>query len=212
MTSSPRLSAVPPAAPPVGSPAVPPTGSAAAAAGPPRLRRPPEPSRTASTVTRIRTRPPLESEVPTGAVQGALALDLSAARGAPPVPELSVVPASSSVQDARAAEVRRWAARFAQAVVEVTGGDRPVTQMLRWTSARVYQDLDRRVRVLGQTGSAGQRRRVVRPQVRSVHVCLPTARSAEVSVHVRYGQRSRALAARLELRSGRWTCTALQLG
>ena len=49
-------------------------------------------------------------------------------------------------------------------------------------------------------------------RLRSVHVFQPAATSAEVSVHVRYGQRSRALAARLERRDGHWTCTALLLG
>jgi rhodanese-related sulfurtransferase len=43
-------------------------------------------------------------------------------------------------------------------------------------------------------------------------VSHPTPEVAEVSVHVRYGQRSRAIAARLELAGGRWQCTALQLG
>ena len=78
--------------------------------------------------------------------------------------------------------------------------------------ARVYADLDRRVRIMAQNRPAGQRMRTIRPQVRSVHVCQPAPTSAEVSVHVRYGQRSRALAARLEQRNGHWTCTALLVG
>jgi hypothetical protein len=48
--------------------------------------------------------------------------------------------------------------------------------------------------------------------VRSVHVFLPSPASAEVSVHVRHGQRSRAIAARIEQFDGRWTCTALEFG
>jgi rhodanese-related sulfurtransferase len=48
--------------------------------------------------------------------------------------------------------------------------------------------------------------------VRSVHVFLPSPASAEVSVHVRHGQRSRAIAARIERFDGRWTCTALEFG
>jgi len=181
---------------------------------PARLRRPPAPLTTAATLTRLATP---EAEVSSGSfngVQGALALDLAPAPSGPHLPELSLLlPLQEAGPAAEtAAEVRVWAARFAQAVVEVTGGDRPVSQMLRWTAPRVYQDLDRRVRILAQTRTVGQRRRVLRPQVHSVHVFLPGPRSAEVSVHVRYGARSRALAARLELRKGRWTCTALQLG
>ncbi|HJR24912.1 MAG TPA: Rv3235 family protein [Acidimicrobiales bacterium] len=108
--------------------------------------------------------------------------------------------------------VHAWAARFAQAVVEVLGGDRPLTQLVRWTSGRVYADLGRRVTVLGRTAPAGQRRRTIRPQVRTIRVFQPTDDAAEVSVHVRYGERSRAIAARLERGRGRWQCTDLRLG
>jgi hypothetical protein len=143
------------------------------------------------------------------AVQGTLALDLHGAGGMPATPELRLV----AEPEAGTAEIRAWAARFAQAVVEVLGGDRPLTQLLRWTSARVYSDLARRVRILARTAPpATQRLRTVRPQVRSVHVCRPAQGCAEVSVHVRHGKRSRALAARLELTDGRWQCTALQFG
>lgn len=180
-----------------------------------RLRRPPAPDTPLATITQL---------VPAGSgadgptpvaqasVQGTLALDLTpplpaAAPGKEPRPDLAAVPAQAPAE-----EVREWAARFAQAVVEVTGGDRPLTQLIRWTSARVYADLARRVSIMAQTRTAPQRRRTVRPQVRSVHVFQPGPTSAEVSVHVRYGHRSRALAARLEVRCGRWTCTALVLG
>lgn len=180
----------------------------------PRLRRPPAPRNDSGSCTRLATARvnPGTGEAPllTG-VQGALALDLAPAPSGPHLPELALVPGPDE-SDEPTEELRVWAARFAQAVVEVVGGDRPVTQLLRWTAPRVYEDLSRRVRVLGQTRTAGQRRRALRPQVRSVHVCRPGPASAEVSVHVRYGERSRALAARLERRQGRWTCTALQLG
>jgi hypothetical protein len=117
-----------------------------------------------------------------------------------------------ALEDDSTAEVRVWAHRFAQAVVEVTGGDRPLTQLLRWVSGSVYADLSRRVAVMARTRNAPVRRRTIRAQVRSVHVCQPSPRCAEVSVHVRYGQRSRALAARLERRRGVWKCTVLELG
>jgi hypothetical protein len=147
--------------------------------------------------------------VPVAPVQGNLALDLDRRRAAPAAPELRVIEGGGSREHR---EVQAWAARFAQATVEVVGGDRPVAQLLRWTTARVYQDLDRRVRILGRTAPAPQRLRTIRPQVRSVHVFQPGPGSAEVSVHVRHGHRSRALAARLERRNGRWTCVDLQLG
>jgi len=144
-------------------------------------------------------------------VDGSLALKVpvdGTLAGPPHTPELRLVDGGTGARE----EVQMWAARFAQAVVEVLGGDRPLTQLVRWTSHRVYLDLDRRLRLLSRTSDAGRRMRTIRPQVRSVHVFHPTEESAEVSVHVRHGQRSRAIAARLEHTGDRWQCTALQLG
>jgi hypothetical protein len=170
------------------------------------LRRPPAPRASAAGLTRLATGP-AQGDVPFGAVQGTLALDLRSAPAAQPA--LYAVPEPEEPGDA---ELRVWSARFAQAVVEVAGGDRPLPQLLRWTSARVYAELGRRTRIMAQHRPVGPRTRVIRPQVRSVHLCRPTPASAEISVHVRYGQRSRALAARLEHRHGHWTCTALVIG
>ena len=173
------------------------------------VRRPPAPAGPLATVTYLSPPGDEREVVPVASVQGTLALDLDRAAPPPPSPDLRVVADGTAHAHH---EVRAWAARFAQATVEVLGGDRPVSQLLRWTSARVYADLDRRVRILGRTAPAPTRLRTVRPQVHSVHVCRPTPRAAEVSVHVRHGHRSRAIAARLEQRNGRWTCVALQLG
>jgi hypothetical protein len=172
-------------------------------------RRPPAPAVPLATVTHLGPPGDERESVPLATVQGTLALDLGRLRRAPEVPDLRLVDEDVSGGDR---DVQVWAARFAQATVEVLGGDRPVFQLLRWTSERVYADLDRRVRILGRTAPAVERRRTIRPQVRSVHVCRPAAGCAEVSVHVRYGHRSRALAARLERHVDRWLCVALQLG
>lgn len=176
-------------------------------------RRPPAGPRQWATVTRLggavdpTSEPPAVSGRPP--VDGSLALQPPAvrdpSRGLPQTPELRVVSGGGE-------DVQVWAARFAQAVVEVLGGDRPLPQLVRWTSQRVYAELDRRLSILARAPRAGHRPRAARPQVRSVHVFHPTPESAEVSVHVRYGQRSRAIAARLELVRGRWQCTVLQLG
>ena len=178
-------------------------------------RRPPAAPNQWATVTPLgarRVMPRGHSAAQRPAVDGSLALAPGAtqqpARGVPEVPELRLVSGGQGSRD----EVQVWAARFAQAVVEVLGGDRPLAQLLRWTSQRVYVEIERRLSILNRTTDAGRRMRTVRPQVRSVHVFHPTPVSAEVSVHVRYGQRSRAIAARLEQRKGRWQCTALQLG
>ena len=175
----------------------------------PTLRRPPAPSETRGTVTRLGVPGAGPDRVPLASVQGTLALDLQCVPPEPEVPELHVVPHQESPAQR---EVRLWAARFAQATVEVIGGDRPVAQLLRWTNPCVYQELDRRVRILARTAAAPQRRMTVRAQVRSVHVFQPAPGTAEVSVHVRHGHRSRAIAARLERHRDRWTCVALQLG
>jgi hypothetical protein len=139
-----------------------------------------------------------------------LALELEQVPPRPAVPALRVVPGERDEDG----EVQVWAARFAQAVVEVVAGERPLSQLLRLTSTGVYAELDRRLRVLGRAvpATAAQRARRIRPQVRSVHVCRPGPAVAEVSVHVGHGHRSRAIAARLEHREGRWVCVALQLG
>ena len=185
-----------------------------------RLRRPPSPD-PAGEVTRLVPRGTDPGAVPAAEVQGTLALDVLRRPEVPVQRHLAAVTASEQLRDTSDdapttappdPEVRAWAARFAQAVVEVAGGDRPLPQLLRWTSPRVYAELGRRVRVMAQSRPVEQRRRTLRPQVRSVHLCRPVPTVAEVSVHVRHGRRSRAIAARLELRSDRWTCTALRIG
>ncbi len=140
-------------------------------------------------------------------IQGTLALDLRGGRpGLPDTPELQ--PAGPArVPHVADTEVRAWAARLAQAVVEVIGGQRPVTQLLRWTAPDVYRDLERRAHLVRLAGNGA---RSARPQVRSVHICRPTATSAEVSVHVRHAARSRAVAMRIERHGERWRCTVLE--
>ena len=175
--------------------------------------RPPAPTCAPPSVTRLVPQGRLREDSPVASVQGTLALDLGRRVPEPVVRDLRVVPGGRSTLPGPAeVEVRAWAGRFAQAVVEVIGGDRPVSQLLRCTSTRVYQDLSRRTEILGRTTPATTRRQTVRPQVRTVHVFQPTSQAAEVCVTVRHGERCRALAARLEQREGRWTCTALQVG
>ncbi len=166
---------------------------------------------------------PLPASAPgpgAGLVQGTLALDFPLPSGLPAVPRtpaLTLVVGGDSETSLPAdllpdTAARDWAGRFVQAVVEVIAGDRPLQQLLRWTDERVYADLSRRVRILGQTTSAASRHRTERSHVRSVHVFQPRPDAAEVAAHVRHGARSRAVAARLEAERGRWTCIALRLG
>ena len=97
--------------------------------------------------------------------------------------------------------------------MEIAGGDRPVSQLLRWTSPEVYEDLGRRAQVVRSAvlrDSTSARVQQVRPLVESAHTCWLDERVAEVSVRVRYGRRSRALAIRFEQRSGRWVAVAME--
>jgi hypothetical protein len=159
-------------------------------------------------VTRLVPRPAGPDRPPT--VQGTLALDLDRL---PPGPETPPPPCRTL--DLADRELRAWTARFAQALVEVVGGHRPVSQLVRWTSREVYRDLERRTRLVQQAATTGPDtlplRSTALAQVQSVHVSRPSPTVAEVSVHVRQGRRSRALALRLDLQQGRWVCTALEL-
>lgn len=139
--------------------------------------------------------------------QGALALHYQDAPQLPAPPVLRLVPTGPSLPDAQA-----WATRLVQAVAEVLAGDRPIGQLIRFTDTVVFTDLNRRVRVLGLTTTATGRSTRERSAVRSVHVSTPATEVAEVCAHVRYGDRSRAMALRLEVHRNRWICTALELG
>ncbi len=109
-------------------------------------------------------------------------------------------------------EPKVWAGRLVQAMVEVTSGVRPVTQLVRWTTTDVYAGLQRRIartELLSQRPATGRR---VGAIVRSIHVDEPADGVAEVCAVVQHGARCRAIALRLEGFDGRWQCTALQVG
>ena len=159
--------------------------------------------------------------VPVASVQGTLALDLEPRREPPWPAELDGAGAPSAdvvrIDEPLRRGVADWARRYAQAAVEIVGGDRPVSQLLRWSSREVYDDLQRRALLVARAGrhEPGQARvQPVRPRVQGVHACFVSVDAVEVSVHVRYGARSRAVAARFERvldRFGRrWCCTALE--
>jgi hypothetical protein len=177
------------------------------------------------------SQPPYDDELPERLelpTQGALALQFelpSRLPLEPAPPRLTLVPTprpdAAPDADAWAApqhtpsadlpEPRQWAARLAQAVVEVAAGDRPAAQLVRWTSLDVYTQLQGAVRRAGRSGALA-RLRTPSAAVRSVHVSAPADGVAEVCAVVEHGPRRRALALRLEGRDGRWQCTALQLG
>ena len=99
-----------------------------------------------------------------------------------------------------------------QAVVEVLGGVRPVSQLVRWTTHEVHAALSRRTALAARMrphGGAPSARAAV---VRAVRVCLPADGVAEASAVVIDADRVRAVAVRLEGLDGRWRATALEVG
>ena len=161
----------------------------------------------------------LRVPVPVTGVQGTLALDLQPRHDPPALagPDGRASGDVLPIDRHRRRQVEQWSRRFAQAAVEIVGGDRPVTQLLRWTSREVYADLGRRAHLVARAGGhtpGAARVQPVRPKVLSVHTCFVAGDVVESAVHVRYGARSRALAARFVLRGDpggqRWVCVALE--
>lgn len=175
------------------------------------------------------------SSVVTASVQGTLALDLRDSLEAPwprplrPIdgPDTGLEPEPDPLRDpvlvapgGRAGEVDQVAQGFARALAEVLGGDRGPGQVLRWTTPEVYDVLQRRTALLTSTVPPDRRVRRLRSRVHSVRVSRPSVGVAEVSIHLRRGEQSQAVAARLEHRVQRhrgrfgaaWVCTALELG
>jgi uncharacterized protein DUF6459 len=119
------------------------------------------------------------------------------ARPRPQAPEGAVLP-----------DVRAWGARLSQAIVEVLSGSRPAAQLSAHASFDVLQQLERWSGRFSGRATAPARN----PRVMSVHVCEPGPGIAEACASVDTGPRRRAFAMRLEVKSGHWELTALELG
>jgi hypothetical protein len=97
-----------------------------------------------------------------------------------------------------------------QAVLEVLAGDRPLTQLVRWTTVEVYEYLAWRRRQTASRlsdGSHASRRAVLT----SVHVCQPANDVVEGCAIARRDGRAAAIAFRLEADQDLWRCTAFSL-
>jgi len=160
---------------------------------------------------------PLREPVAVAPTQGTLALDLSP-RLDPPVargPEAprggDVVPIDSRVRR----KLEGWSYRYVESAVQIVNGDRPVSQLVRWSSRRVHEELTRRAQIVARAGvhRAGLgrgRRPLVTPRVHRVHTSFVSPGIAEACATVKYGDRFRAVALRFEHLEGRWICTALE--
>jgi hypothetical protein len=164
--------------------------------------------RPGSPLARLRTAAPVAS------VQGTLALDL-VPEHSPPEP---TAPPAAPGCDLGPVDLRTrrrleaWARRYAQVACDVVAGLRPATQLVRWSTADVHADLARRALLVARAGRhrpGGRTTSPARPRVLSVRPSFLAEDVVEVAVHVAHGRRSRAVAARFEVREGHWVCVAL---
>ena len=164
----------------------------------------------------IALRPPAPAMA---SVQGSLALDLTP-RTAPPRPRLRSARASDLVAASSAppgSQVDAFVGRYLQAAVEIAAGDRPVEPaaaphrpggLRRPRRARP----DRSAPRPGSTPGRVRGPNPARPVVVGVRTALIRGDAVEASAHVRYGGRSRAVAARFEVVRDRWQCVAISWG
>lgn len=104
---------------------------------------------------------------------------------------------------------RRFAGSLTQAVAEVLVGRRPAAQLVRWVAEEALAALNWQLR----TAVRGRRNGSTNPPaVCSVHIQLPAPGVVEVAAHLRGDEVPPALALRLEARTQRWFCTALEWG
>lgn len=157
----------------------------------------------------LRHIPPLPGEIitwpataPTAATQHTLDLDVA--------PPLAIATGTDTSTGPHPLQAR--AARFTMAVIEALSGDRPVIQLERWMTPTAFDDMAELAAVMNLCSDSVARAQTERPRLLSVHVSEPADDVAEVSGHVRQGQRSRAVALRLERHVDGWLCTAVQVG
>ncbi|WP_328997277.1 Rv3235 family protein [Kribbella sp. NBC_00709] len=150
--------------------------------------------------------------VPADAVQAGAEQASGQPDGAQPPQDRHAGRAIGRAEGPQVPEARAWGGRLAQAVSEVLAGDRPISQLVRFTDDTVFTELNRKVRLLGLNTTAVTRGAKEKSAVQSVRVFMPEPFIAEVAAHVRRGGRSRAIALRMEIRRNRWVCTALEIG
>ncbi|SBT94039.1 hypothetical protein GA0115233_107718 [Streptomyces sp. DI166] len=97
---------------------------------------------------------------------------------------------------------------FADRLLAVLTGQRPVHYMLRYTAGRAYDDLA----WLAERGPL-RTHHGARPVVRDIGYYVPSPGALEVFARISAGDRLRAMAFRLEQGTDlRWRCTAVELG
>jgi hypothetical protein len=141
---------------------------------------------------------------PPAGVQGVLTLVMDDTETTDDAEDFGPLPtATSDLPDPE-----RWARQMVQVIAEVLSGQRPATQLLRWTVPQVYDEIRSRTTALQRPGGAPYRR----PRVGTVRVCEPADGVAEVAAVVHGPQRTRAVALRMEGMDGRWRVTVFKAG
>ncbi|MER8060552.1 MULTISPECIES: Rv3235 family protein [unclassified Streptomyces] len=168
-------------------------------------------SRTPLPHPRPRHRPPTRHDTrrPAPGPRRASADSRTAARAARPQPLTGPPAPAQPPRTAPPAPARptRPTDLFADRLVAVLSGQRPVHWMLRHTAGRAYDDLAR----LAAAGPL--RTRGTRPVVRDIGYYVAGEGALEVFARIAAGSRLRALAFRLELGADlRWRCTAVETG
>jgi Family of unknown function (DUF6459) len=128
-------------------------------------------------------------------------------------PAAAVAPAAAAPGTAgRATALPR---QFAQVLVEILAGSRPLRQTVGWTTDRVRAQIGELTQLLASDQ---------RPRIRRIVTSQPAVSVVEMTVVVGFGVRSRALAMRFEhvparqpapglpARPARWLCTEIETG
>lgn len=128
----------------------------------------------------------------------------SALAYAPPVPHLIALDESEHRHTSRTElpSAHQWSIRLVHGLVEVMNGIRPATQLTRWLTIEVLNQVKNHI-------YAHDMRRLL---VRSVHVSEPDDGVAEVCAVFGTPNRCYAMAMRLEGIDGRWRATQLTWG
>lgn len=93
-----------------------------------------------------------------------------------------------------------WAERFIILALEVMAGARPIAQLSRWCSRKVFTYLIENIHPKKTILKIGK-----------LHIGKPSEECMEVALLLHSPARKRALMARFEALDGRWICTCLQI-
>ncbi|GGX90216.1 Rv3235 family protein [Streptomyces fructofermentans] len=128
-------------------------------------------------------------------------------RGAPSTARAATAPPVAAGHPAGAAPQPRPTDLFADRLLAVLSGQRPVHCMLRHTAGRAYDELA----WLAERGPL--RTRGTRPVIRDIGYYVPRPGAVEAFARIGAGDQLRAMAFRLEQGADlRWRCTAVELG